>query len=568
MEIYQKRLKNVYSTFDESIYTKSSSPPNSLALQVFQQLDGTSISKYQLRLVIQEIQKLENKQHDPLYWSILGRCSATLHIMLLKKLMNETTELSDNMHYWETVDKNWISRLFYLIQSFPSRLWKAFRQSVGSTLRSPNFSQVFQKSNFFPKVSASDIQFYAREVFISKTNVLSLIRHEYRSNAKHLRTLRDENASKIGTLSRAIMDARNPHEDLNPSNTPKPTKLDNLVTEWIERLLTLLNISPNKTRAEDLIVIFETIIKPSEQQLQAKQYFSPSTFERSWFKVLTALLTSWVTVRLITKNQHSLSVWIDYLYSTLTDFINNWVYKPVLGILDTISSNRADSQIAVIQTQSLDSDMKSLQRMVLDFVRDTSTSTIDLDLVKAQVQEGDLTPVLQAYEHDLKAPIKTAIAGNLIRTLLIQLQKTKVDVEVALSGIDRLLKSQQLVFATVGITPSIIFCYALLKQFQKNFLKKSVLSLSERRQRFRQSMRDAERILLCSGQKKTLDDKKYGLLVFQVNTMAELSKELAISKHMQEDLLQDLEDIQTNAYGISSQLRAIDRIYRLFHPSI
>ncbi|WBW70738.1 mitochondrial protein Nca2 [Schizosaccharomyces osmophilus] len=568
MEIYRKHLKNVYSTFDESIYTKSSSPPNSLALQVFQQLDGSSISKYQLRLVIQEIQKLESNQHDSLYWSILGRCSATLHVMLLKKLLNETTELSDNMHYWETVDRNWISRLYYLIQSFPIRLWKAFRQSVNSTLRYPNFSQVFQKSNFFPKVSAADIHFYAREVFISRTNVLSLIRHEYGSNAKHLRVLRDKNASKIGSLSRAIMDARLPPEVFDSSVTQEPTKLDDLVSKWIERLLTLLNISPNKNRAEDLLAIFDTIIKPSEQQLQAKEYYSPSTFERSWFKVLTALLTSWVTIRFITKNQRNLLDWIEYLYLTLADFINNWVYKPVLGILDTISSNRADSQIAVIQTQSLDSDMKSLQRMVLDFVRDTSTSTIDLDLVKAQVREGDLTPVLQAYEHDLKAPLKTAISGNLIRTLLIQLQKTKVDVEVALSGIDRLLKSQQLVFATVGITPSIIFCYAMIKQFQKNVLKRSVLSLSERRQRFRQAMRDAERILLCSGKKKTLDDQKYGLLVFQVNSMAELSKELAISKPMQEDLLQDLEDIQTNAYGVSSQLRAIDRIYRLFHPSI
>lgn len=36
--------------------------------------------------------------------------------------------------------------------------------------------------------------------------------------------------------------------------------------------------------------------------------------------------------------------------------------------------------------------------------------------------------------------------GDLIRALLIQVQKTKVDVELAVSGIDALLKSQELVF--------------------------------------------------------------------------------------------------------------------------
>ncbi|EPY50465.1 Nca2 [Schizosaccharomyces cryophilus OY26] len=568
MEIYRKRLKNVYSTFDESIYTKSSSPPSSLALQVFQQLNESSISKYQLRLVIQETRNLEKQKHDSLYWSILGRCSAVLHVMLLQRLLKEATELTDNLHYWETVDRNWISRLIYLIQSFPIRLWKAFSKSIHSTFRSPNFSQVFRKSNLFPKISASDIHFYAREVFISHTNVLSLIRHEYQSNAKHLRILRDEHASKIGCLSRAIMDARFPLDISGSTVDSKHTKLDDLVTEWIQRLLKLLNSSPKINHAEDLMAIFESILEPSEQFLEAKEYFSPSALERGWLKALMTLLASWMTIRFITKNQHNLLAWMEYLYSTMADFVNNWVYKPILGILDTIRSNRADSQIAVIQTKSLESDMQSLQRMVLDFVRDTSTSAIDLDLVRAQVHDGDLTPVLQAYEHDLKTPLKTAITGNLIRTLLIQLQKTKVDVEVTLSGIDRLLKSQQLVFATVGITPSIVFCYALTMQFKKNFLNKSVLSLSERRQRFRQAMRDVERILLRSGKKKTLEDQEYGLLVFQVNSMAELSKDLAISKPVREDLIQDLEDIQTNAYGISSQLRAIDRIYRLFYPTI
>jgi nuclear-control-of-ATPase protein 2 len=76
--------------------------------------------------------------------------------------------------------------------------------------------------------------------------------------------------------------------------------------------------------------------------------------------------------------------------------------------------------------------------------------------IRSKVKEGDVTPVLKAYEKDLRRPIVGAIRGDLVRSLLIQVQKTKVDLEVAISGIDALLKSQELVFGFVGLTPGIL----------------------------------------------------------------------------------------------------------------
>lgn len=45
------------------------------------------------------------------------------------------------------------------------------------------------------------------------------------------------------------------------------------------------------------------------------------------------------------------------------------------------------------------------------------------------IREGDLTPVLRVYEEDIKQPIRSAITGTLIRSLLIQVQKMKVSTE-------------------------------------------------------------------------------------------------------------------------------------------
>lgn len=55
-----------------------------------------------------------------------------------------------------------------------------------------------------------------------------------------------------------------------------------------------------------------------------------------------------------------------------------------------------------------------------------SLNDTQLQEISAQIRLGDLTPVLQVYEEDIKSPIKSAVKGTLIRSLLVQIQKAKV----------------------------------------------------------------------------------------------------------------------------------------------
>lgn len=100
--------------------------------------------------------------------------------------------------------------------------------------------------------------------------------------------------------------------------------------------------------------------------------------------------------------------------------------------------------------RSLEGDRASLERMVVDFAiaipEGGPLTQAEIADVRSKIQEGDLTPVLRVYEKELQSPLYGTLRGNLIRALLIQVQKTKVDVEVAMGGIDALLKSQELVF--------------------------------------------------------------------------------------------------------------------------
>jgi len=76
--------------------------------------------------------------------------------------------------------------------------------------------------------------------------------------------------------------------------------------------------------------------------------------------------------------------------------------------------------------------------MVLDLGRDYyKLSGSELDALGQKVRSGDMEQVLRVYEQemqvsrklgvaDLQSPLKSALMGSLVRTLLIQVQKTKV----------------------------------------------------------------------------------------------------------------------------------------------
>lgn len=49
-----------------------------------------------------------------------------------------------------------------------------------------------------------------------------------------------------------------------------------------------------------------------------------------------------------------------------------------------------------------------------------------LALLSKRIRLGDLTPVLRIYEEDIKSPLKSAVAGTLLRSVFVQIQKAKV----------------------------------------------------------------------------------------------------------------------------------------------
>lgn len=71
--------------------------------------------------------------------------------------------------------------------------------------------------------------------------------------------------------------------------------------------------------------------------------------------------------------------------------------------------------------------MQSLERMVVALASEQQNWTeSEVSALSDQIRQGDLTSVLKIYEADIKKPIRSAVGGTLVRSLLIQVQKAKV----------------------------------------------------------------------------------------------------------------------------------------------
>jgi hypothetical protein len=66
----------------------------------------------------------------------------------------------------------------------------------------------------------------------------------------------------------------------------------------------------------------------------------------------------------------------------------------------------------------------------------TSTSSTTTGGADAALEEG-MAAVMACYEAELRQPIRNLVAGDLARTLLIQVQRLKVDTEAAMLELDQ-----------------------------------------------------------------------------------------------------------------------------------
>lgn len=439
-----------------------------------------------------------------LEWLLIGKATTQIYGLILNMLLEETIPLSNEIWYWDEVLGSPLYTGLYTVQTSPLRLWAwsklvfldARRRleslktaEVDQAIENESLSNRWRKFYGLVKESIRDRSITdMQKRFMSP---VTMCHSEARMKQKRLRKLREMSASGLGLLMDEGL-ALDPDDD--ESTVAKPETDDIHKDEWkttVGKSIVLMEtVLHNITTLDTSVGDFEDLVftsveedteivqpEPSSspkpallagklQQILAlhmpshiatskklaREYGRPSRLVRYWLPTTVLILSSSTILQIAASRKAEVIIWIRDLGTTTRDFWYNWVIEPVKKIVATIRHDK-DSGIAIMSKESLEGDLASLQRMVVDFAVDNPDrpgsaplNTTEIEAIRNKVREGDLTPVLKVYESDLRKPLIGTIRGGLIRALLIQVQKTKVDVEIAISGIDALLKSQELVF--------------------------------------------------------------------------------------------------------------------------
>lgn len=554
-------------------------------------------------------------------WLLVSKATTQIYGLILNTLLDDIIPLSQDIWYWDQILSSYTYSSLYAVQTSPIRWWvwtkDIYREStLRSTLgqRASLFSKTPQTSGdslsqrwsrFYGIVRETVMERSLKDVQHKMFSTVSLCRSEAKQKQTQLKKLREMTASGLGVLideglSFGIDEFKSDVHDsgmewkgvversvaLMDMVLRDVSNLDHRISEFEDKVFAGVEQDPDLSiHAEDMVskpaVMARRLLFLLEERIPGHIAATskvvrfngrPSRLVRYWLPAGLLLVSSSTILRILVSRKADIVNWIRDFGTTTRDFWFNWVVQPVRKVIGTIRHD-SQSEIAIMSRDSLKADRESLERMVVDFALDKpslagvegpSLSEAQVADIRAKVKEGDVTPVLRAYEKDLRQPFVGAVRGDLVRSLLIQVQKTKVDLEVAISGIDALLKSQELVFGFVGLTPGILVTVAVLSYLRTALLsnRRGVARRGERVGRCVRTLRNIDRILseATPSQNNLLSYKDHGLLVTEVHILRNLVRSGGLMpREVEGEFLEDLDDL-ANVKGIQIQVRALERI--------
>ncbi|TGJ82470.1 hypothetical protein E0Z10_g6306 [Xylaria hypoxylon] len=573
-------------------------------------------------------EELQLSQYESeLEWLLVSKAAVQTYGVIIDMLLDQIVPLSDHIWYWDYVLSSPVSTTLHMIQICPAQLWVWFsevyedskarlrRYAGGSAVNAESVAAPAnagasgtapQWRRFYAIVQSTILEKSLADVQRRMMSPVALCRAEARRKQARLKKLREMTASGLGVLidegfafNDIGADDGKSDSELSPPNSQEWKGVVERSVALMDMMLRdVLDLDLNTNQMEDKVfaaVAEDTLsIQADEDDLNrpivvAKRLHAllddqlpwnimtaerlvakngrPSRLVRYWLPATALLLSSTTILRIFVNRRQEILDWIQDLGATVRDFWFNWVIEPVRKVIGTIRHD-ANSEIAIMSRDSLKADRESLERMVVDFALDKSTTTTGVSSVsetqiaeiRAKVREGDVTPILRAYEKDLRSPFMGTVRGDLIRTLLIQVQKTKVDVEIAMSGIDSLLRSQELVFGFVGLTPGILVSVGAARYLLGIFGGRRGYAEKRKAGRCVRVLRNIDRVFseAAPTQTNVLPYKDHGFLICEVHVLRQLAHKI-LPVDIEKDFLEDLHDL-ANLRGVQYQQRALDRI--------
>ncbi|PIL22356.1 hypothetical protein GSI_15044 [Ganoderma sinense ZZ0214-1] len=588
--------------------------------------------------------ELADNEEQTLRRAILARVALGLYCQALSTFLDEASEAETEMQWWSDVVRSRRRAATYLLQTLPHRVLNV-SNVVLSTLRTRNIPvhlSVLKPSSLrrlFPStstlrpntltlalfphlhhepysialtssyethflVSSSPTQTatsaygaftqtlygVARVCGTLATLPVDLAQGECSFKHKELKRIRDERAEVLGLL----VDLRDRLASALETADSDEALFE--LAQFVHYLQTIISGHEFSPLSEDVspgrllesLSVLANLSLPSHTSLHSAglktwELRRPSWLTLTWPRLFLLPPLVLYGIRTAYASRASLEELVRGTFETAKGFWEDWILKPLRGMVHTVRAGREDG--VIVTKESVRADLESLERMTLALAAEKlQYSTPQLEALTRQVQMGDLTAVMQIYEEEIKSPLKSAMQGSLLRSLFIQIQKAKVDINQALSGIDKLLKSQELTFAFVGVAPALAIVYGLFSNLGRLWLGgmgRGRYGGKAKRVGVWSAMRRIERLLIAQPHPRHtrphpvpalekaaasatfVSPLTSGLLLLSVTHLRKYAETaLPANSRLREGFLEDVADLENPSLGRADKLRVLDRMWR------
>ncbi|KAI0769046.1 NCA2-domain-containing protein [Trametes elegans] len=548
--------------------------------------------------------------------AVLGRLALGLYAQALTTFLDEASEAEMDLEWWSDLGRSRRYAAYYLLQTLPLRITNVSK-IVLSTLRSHNIPlhlsaikpsslrrlfpsngalhpnplilALFPHLHHQPYNIALTTARVARVCSTVATLPVELTREECKFKRKELERIRDERAEVLGVLT-GLRDRLTSalEEGTNEGALAELAQF----TAFLQGIVDGEDVA--STEGEEVTVgrvveslsVLANCTLPSHTSLHSAELKSgqlrrPSRLTLLWPRLVFLPPLALYAIRTAYASRASLEELAKEAVETLKSFWEGWILEPLRGIVKTVRAGHDDG--VIVTKESVRADLDSLERMTIALAQEKlHYDQPELAALSRQVQTGDLTAVMQIYEEDIKSPLKSALAGTLLRSLFIQVQKAKVDINQALSGIDKLLKSQELTFAFVGVAPALAIVYGIagyLRTLWSGGRGRGRYGGKVKRSSVWLTIRRIERLLVAqpdshhhhrahvpasgSISATAVSPLTSGLLLLSVTHLRKYAEtSLPPNSRLREGFLDDVADLEDPALGRADKLRVVERMWR------
>ncbi|KAF9583120.1 Nuclear control of ATPase protein 2 [Lunasporangiospora selenospora] len=478
---------------------------------------------------------VKGSQVSKLEHLFLAKCTIAVYLNLLDIILNATLPLATEIQYWQSLLDSTSWRAFYILQTAPHRAYLLTKEVIQRThehldklLLDANGDQMAEHRSSLLQLMQYFPSFLSQYIITRPVSFHVAVHYEVAHRRHKLQQIREYQAECLGLLAEQGL-------NLDPESIltgERSEDVEDYVQEHISRTLCLVERVLNKASNDmvtflsdpqqqkvmsrkavarsltilgnmsgvsnlssgDMFIHLRDLIRiqiphyMEQTENQARLFYRPHWLTRVWIPVFISYFGLKYGIAYVTEHRADLDKFLDEAWDTAKRFVTDWVWEPSMRIMSVIRHGDDQGSLQMLGNESLQSDIAN--------------------------------------------PLRGAIQGNLIQTLLIQVQKTKVDVEVAMAALDKLLKANELNFAFLAVSPSLLLLWAASAQVKNYWQRAAGRNLGVVSLQMRNSLRQVERLLNLASADTAEEDR------LRVST----EKGGVISPRRQRQLGKELED--------------------------